>query len=825
MPEIFSEEGVFRKHIRATHQDFVAKGHLSDILTACKTYKKPILDMCPVCSMYKADWKKKRAEDVLFEQDADSFLDHIGKCMHDFALWALPSTESNRSFRSASKVHTDISYIDSRPDISSSLTISTSGKGHQDLMEANLLGNLDSVSVSVSGEDKVNDSPSPLDVHGLLIETRSIVALTSDLPRESNDTFERILNGSPDPKKCKQLLHLVLGAKRPLSLVEMSIALAFDDKKSWDGLVLDFSLGLEKKDEKIKADIENICPFLVNVVEDKVYLLHHTMREFLVQSDSLATKKGEKPGLVANSWQFSFHLTTSNSILAEICISYLHMDIMKVYGSFFEYSALFWAYHYRRSDDTCRRALAEKAQYLCSKEGRTKWARFYESSFDFYARWDYITEMGELDPINGSPIGLAAHLGLEEVVELFLHEDTSTKTDIDSKDTNGPTPLFYAANDGHDAVVKLLLGTASVGANLRDLWGQASLLYAAKNGHEAVVKLLLRIGNAEVDAKDERGRTSLFYAVENRHEAMVKLLITSKADVNAKDTRGRTPLVHAAENGHEAMVKLLITSNADIDAKNIGGRTPLFYAAEKGHEAIVKLLITSKADIDAKDTRGRTPLFYAAEKGHEAIVKLLITSKADIDAKDTGGQTPLLLAAGNGHNGVVEQLLLTSNAGIDSSDQVGQTPLLLAAEKGHNGVFKLLLLHGANPELEDKDGRRAIQRAIDHGHNDIVMMMINAKVCYDLEDGFKRTLLHRAARNGKARTLKLLLENCPDLDINARGDKGETALHDAVEQGHISTCQVLVGFGARTDIKDGAGRTARQVGHPQTRSEVFGDVR
>jgi ankyrin repeat protein len=54
------------------------------------------------------------------------------------------------------------------------------------------------------------------------------------------------------------------------------------------------------------------------------------------------------------------------------------------------------------------------------------------------------------------------------------------------------------------------------------------LLYAAENGHEAVVKLLLEQG-AELETKDLDGRTPLSRAVENGHEAVVKLLVEKGA--------------------------------------------------------------------------------------------------------------------------------------------------------------------------------------------------------------------------------------------------------------------------------------------------------
>jgi len=80
--------------------------------------------------------------------------------------------------------------------------------------------------------------------------------------------------------------------------------------------------------------------------------------------------------------------------------------------------------------------------------------------------------------------------GLRNVLSAFLVE-------ADSKDDNGRTPLSWAAGEGHEAVVKLLVERDDVEADSKDDFGETPLWWAAANGHEAVVKPLVEWDDVE----------------------------------------------------------------------------------------------------------------------------------------------------------------------------------------------------------------------------------------------------------------------------------------------------------------------------------------
>ncbi|KAK3360285.1 hypothetical protein B0T25DRAFT_126562 [Lasiosphaeria hispida] len=58
------------------------------------------------------------------------------------------------------------------------------------------------------------------------ISKTGIREVVSSLPPTVDDAYEGILNRSHDRKEAKRLFHIVVAAARPLTLVEMAVALA-----------------------------------------------------------------------------------------------------------------------------------------------------------------------------------------------------------------------------------------------------------------------------------------------------------------------------------------------------------------------------------------------------------------------------------------------------------------------------------------------------------------------------------------------------------------------------------------------------------------------
>lgn len=88
--------------------------------------------------------------------------------------------------------------------------------------------------------------------------------------------------------------------------------------------------------------------------------------------------------------------------------------------------------------------------------------------------------------------------------------------DLEARNTDGATPLMFAASSGYGKCVDLLLGALPDRAvSARDHEGQSAALRAAANGKTEVYATLHR-RHPDPDAADKKGRTALYWASKRR---------------------------------------------------------------------------------------------------------------------------------------------------------------------------------------------------------------------------------------------------------------------------------------------------------------------
>ena len=103
---------------------------------------------------------------------------------------------------------------------------------------------------------------------------------------------------------------------------------------------------------------------------------------------------------------------------------------------------------------------------------------------------------------------------------LLEREDVTPNT----TDTDGRTPLLWAAGKGHAGIVRMLLEREDVTPDTVDKVGRTPLSWAAGHGCEGNVKMLLERQDVTPDTTDNGGRTPLSWAVERGHTTIVDIL-------------------------------------------------------------------------------------------------------------------------------------------------------------------------------------------------------------------------------------------------------------------------------------------------------------
>ncbi|RFU48217.1 ankyrin repeat domain-containing protein [Paraburkholderia sp. DHOC27] len=129
---------------------------------------------------------------------------------------------------------------------------------------------------------------------------------------------------------------------------------------------------------------------------------------------------------------------------------------------------------------------------------------------------------------------LAAREKSEQVAAALV---ANPKTNIEIEDKAGENAMMLAALNGDVPMVQLLI-SKDAEVNKK---GWAPLHYAAANGHDDVVKLLLD-HSAYVDAGSPNGTTPLMMAARGNHVSTVKLLLDNGADLNVKNQIGLNAL-------------------------------------------------------------------------------------------------------------------------------------------------------------------------------------------------------------------------------------------------------------------------------------------
>jgi hypothetical protein len=236
--------------------------------------------------------------------------------------------------------------------------------------------------------------------------------------------YDRLLDHSSDAPQARRLLQIVVGAIRPMTLSELSVAMAVNsDQMTFEDLKLDVVHNFEER-------AKELCGHFIRIVRETVYLVHQTAREFLLvqthgahQTEALVPF----PRTPEGKWQKSIVLKRAHHEVLNICLQYLSLLNVKdsrrlsiaenlfsdqFAGRFLEYAGRYWTVHYRCVAPDLTPSQLDACARLCNSQ-----------SLGFGEWFNRASELAQ-NPGHGLREGVTqrdiAHLfGLDEVVQLL----------------------------------------------------------------------------------------------------------------------------------------------------------------------------------------------------------------------------------------------------------------------------------------------------------------------------------------------------------------------------------------------------------------------
>lgn len=595
------------------------------------------------------------------------------------------------------------------------------------------------------------------------------------LPRTLQDVYEGMLrehshrSGVTTEQQAKVLM-CVTHASRPLRLIELGSLLSN---------MLHISLG------QGKDLVRRSCGRLLELLEDEsVSVIHHSFTEFLHDA---TRKKSAAAFPVLDD-------TASHETLSVLLLEFLngcpHFDAtiddhreanyddynsraketmrrrdlvtnLRITHPLVSYAADNLAFHLRKASAQPLAVVREAlTHHLCPGK----------PAFETWMLMNWRGRLSASFTVFHLATAVQAPLAMPlAVVEIF---EANEPTLLDARDSDGRTPLSYAAENGHDDIARFLLAKGAEAQSGGTL-GRMPLHWAALKGHSEVVRLLLAAGVdpliktfpvlEEFDAYDQYHRVYSEEEAESRRKTALSFAFRGD---NTQVVQAFMPFIPPAEvnkcfhqvDNVENIEAILNTGKVDIDCFR-DGETRLFRAAKRHKLDLIKLLLKYGADPNKRCARerlwtcgeitlqvdhegGPTPLHAFSTpdercvlmkeevKKAEECVRVLVAAGAKVNAtmkwnRSLRGQnlTPLHLAVQKtqtslGYWGkldyseeILTRALLLQGAEPNAATDTGETPMHFANPEKPQ-LLDALVEYGADLNSVNNNGRTPLLEII-----------------------------------------------------------------------------------------------------------------
>ncbi|KAF4829521.1 Ankyrin-1 [Colletotrichum siamense] len=695
------------------------------------------------------------------------------------------------------------------------------------------------------------------------LDKSTSIAFQSDincLPQSVEQAYERILSRHKGQRqKVEALLHIIVGARRPLNVMELLVAyqMAIGAPSPVKHSKLEFdSAGF-------KTHVREMCGLFVFVNDDRIFMIHQTAKEFLLARHGF-------PDPPYGVWRHSLHAQRSEAVMARLCVQYLLFEDIRdscvptnTIGTeeqadkngenyLFADSAAYQSTHFLdegSSEEDEMDHHVNELHGLTSRRSDT-WASLMQENqvpTSTAGSEEHVDNDMKYPLFTYSATHWSAHFLHAKALEGKMDLQIDKLYDMRSKRFKTWTSVFWRANYPY-----------------RSCCGIRDVHLAALNGHDGALGRMLDSNGTALDVKDSGGRTPLIWASINGHEVVVQTLLDKGADINSLCNSVGTALQAASKRGHKEVIRLLLKEGANTNTQSEKHPSAIHEASRRGFSDIVAMLLgkgayvnTHCGNISSLDVNDRivihapvnlnnypspsekgpyasmrrhlnrtkhghqpneklsTPLLSAVSGGYSTIVEMLLRNGAETSTRDGSA---LLIAISRGSDDIV-QILLERGVDINVPDENGNA-LWAAVSQGHIKIVRMLLEKGADMTMRVGNGSNTLLGAIARRRYDIVQILLQKGADFRREHivasasdlGNVTTYgdaLLIASFTGQDKIVQLLL----DEGANANGQGGQygTALQAASHEGHLGVIHILLNAGADIDAAGGTFGNALQI--------------
>ncbi|MGQ0507655.1 MAG: ankyrin repeat domain-containing protein, partial [Myxococcaceae bacterium] len=388
------------------------------------------------------------------------------------------------------------------------------------------------------------------------------------------------------------------------------------------------------------------------------------------------------------------------------------------------------------------------------------------------------------------------HLAASHDGELLLPFLLEQGLKLEAMDTEGRTPLHLAAASGCPESVETL-GKLGSGLETRDVHGMTAFDVALFNGEMLTLEVLLNLGAKATIA-------SLGIAAERGSLAALKQLIEREPSFRTSDKRS---LLHLATAHRDAtLIPRLVEKGVPTEVRDGNGATPLHAAGFENNPDAVRALFAAGAAAKVEDIEGRNPLHYLGDTAQPEVVQALLDGGVSYHAPDKQGVSAFALALQSERTHALKALAPAYPPREDDvEDDSGWSEAHHAACFGSTAAIACLVARGTLAQ-KDSQGWTVLHQATFDGVVAALEQLVAAGLSVESTSDAGERPIH-VATNEEA--VKALLRH--HADVNARDAAGNTALHLAITRGFQWLFEPLHRAGARWDVPNAQGETARQL--------------